>query len=1352
MSEISFQYKTKSEPRYEARFAYWPSESIEYGLVYQRYIALSDASTFNSPVAITKVATGLYQLYGLFVDLKPYETEYHNLFLSLDIVKDDMFSDTTQEQAHRTHYNLSTFLDVRNMALPLYVLNVYDDYYLSRHDTILNKYENPIASMDRDALSKQVLGQDIWLQQDYVLSKYSNLLLQKRYHNHLRYFQEWRHLAFTNHLDIMQSPGMLATFDKELNIYDTFALKLPTFRLNRWINPQGGFLDNDLSRLENIFMAPFDLEMNILPVYMLERADDTIHMNILPQIAEQYPRTHRMNIIPQIYGERSSFIGNINKTLICTPQRKYANAFRILFGKPGDKHGNVFKQVSGSVYLKHLDSHKVLWGYRHNNTAFMFQSAFVSKAVLTIGSQHNLESAFKDDNVMNYVIPTMVFRDKHVVSRFVTNTASKDKNTITPLRSVFAGLDHKILKDFIITTGTLDNPLTSLFEGIWMTADKAVIALFDNDVHGTKFNGGASIADSTFLGDNGKNITLYTSVSGMLGDKSVIVDPWQLYMYKDKAVLTLPVTNVDLSLDKKSIWAEDNTWFAYKDNHSIENWSQIFVSKDKASISVFGDNDFAYKDQYGISLWHGFEEANKDRASIFIQNLGSFGHKSNMSIEMHDSVFAFKNQLGTMLDTQMKLATKYSHSIYTFDDDWAFKGQHDIAIVNQLFTDKLMHNASLFRNVLANKAPQPVYIPDVDFVFKNEIAEHYIEKIRDSNFTNMIIPLSKVKHRAYIDSINSMVQKLAGNGYINHDVSGSVIPKDTSIPDLDLFCDKQAFDVYLDYKNTQITKVKVRGFVFEDVFVDKYQHLTALNASILVDKTISECWLNEEIKVHRKSYDGHIEGDLSTIVISRDIYCNNSIFVDKISQMCYYDYSTLWSQKQYSVMLDETFSVSRDQRHGYMLDCISPTIKKHVDTFYDYGVFTHKIIRESALFQQLHEVHTKAYDAGIRPDDFGNWAWVYETPDPFPGNVFGIDELLLPENDTRYEQFEDIIFNRQTMRPRNPVKVIDDHTFIAKFPIRHPLTSKHADIAVNYDDSAIKIEQFYGIETSVMHTIFLKFYRLWQSKIFEFGTMTMMQSVKLMMEYMYAWIMEYFSLDQLEQALRVFKLIRWYGETSIIQNSQYIISYEYDTLESKLTTGECLIPNNLNDPDATMYVDGKLGVIRNKPELIGQREASVTFEIKNKKNSSFTFSLSNTIGSVNIYINDALVDTVSRSTLNLMYELPYTGEPNIVRIEKPKEHNLNAFFYIGNIKVPNCTFKNLSIDFDPVLKAGNKPLNDIARKMIEYANLYEDRATIYEMLRKGNLGIGEIYKRLQEYWDLHHQDKSKGKRLTIKET
>ena len=79
MGEISFKYMRKYEPVYEAVFKYWFADSKEYSFAYQRYIALSDTSIFNDPVAISKVATGFYSLHDLFVDKVIHPTIEQNM-------------------------------------------------------------------------------------------------------------------------------------------------------------------------------------------------------------------------------------------------------------------------------------------------------------------------------------------------------------------------------------------------------------------------------------------------------------------------------------------------------------------------------------------------------------------------------------------------------------------------------------------------------------------------------------------------------------------------------------------------------------------------------------------------------------------------------------------------------------------------------------------------------------------------------------------------------------------------------------------------------------------------------------------------------------------------------------------------------------------------------------------------------------------------------------------------------------------------------------------------------------------------------------------------------------------------
>ena len=367
-----------------------------------------------------------------------------------------------------------------------------------------------------------------------------------------------------------------------------------------------------------------------------------------------------------------------------------------------------------------------------------------------------------------------------------------------------------------------------------------------------------------------------------------------------------------------------------------------------------------------------------------------------------------------------------------------------------------------------------------------------------------------------------------------------------------------------------------------------------------------------------------------------------------------------------------------------------------------------------------------------------NWAYVYQYDDPIDPNYdyYGIDELLLPEKDIDYSSFEETIFNKNTMTPRNPIKIIDNNTFIAKYPIKHP-TPNYEEIGIVYID----------VPTELMYAIFTKFYQVWYANIFKFGNMSMVDSLKLMLDYMYSYIVTTYSGSKyLEPALRVFKQIRWFGETSVMHNAQYKITCEYEDLKSNLQTGKCMIKNELSG----FFVDKNLKVLSTKSTSIGQ-EAYIKLCASNREDSQISFSVSLTKGNIDVYINDIHVDTIYSNHASITYDLPATDTENIIMLKRSTSNNYGNC-YVGNIVIKNGTYKNLNIEYDPELKAGNMPLNDIINKMVILANMYDNEGEAFEQFRKGNLAISELYKRLENYWELHHANKIKGKRLTIKET
>ena len=799
-------------------------------------------------------------------------------------------------------------------------------------------------------------------------------------------------------------------------------------------------------------------------------------------------------------------------------------------------------------------------------------------------------------------------------------------------------------------------------------------------------------------------------------------------------------------------------------------FDSVFVSKLSSDMSLFQDvvDTMTFKLGSSLTLWDEMSPISDSSYNVYTDTRMITLGKLKKDMMVYEEYWIARQQLDMYLNLKDMWISKDSSRIELLP--WVipiFRDAYMMDIYNHVHLTKSSHDI-----------PSAI---DVESVFRR-LSSLSIYGTPEGplweEVSGAVVPIYKNRQQGFIDNITSLVKKaIPGGLLLKQDLFASTIPHNAAF-NTDTFFDKVSLKTWMDYENEMIIKSQLHSAIHDGVaFVmkgrthaflgDDNKMISASKLGryathadqLFVDKLGNEAVIKQTSAWASKN--GKLTFEEDTYVATQKIGDRSEyfdqIFLERAPHLCYYDYGrTRWASIQpHSVQAEQARDLGfQKEKNAYILDFTTPGTRQMTPVFYDEYVLSDKVFRESSLANQLDWMKRVNAKCGIHPNDFGNWAWVYETPDPFQQNPFGIDELLIPENDIRYENFEELIFNKEYMRPRNPVKIINDTTFIAKFPSKHPI-KKFQDIGLDYEAGAIKFQNYFGVETEVMHAMFLRFYRIWQSKIFQFATMSMQQAVNQMLEYLFAWIPEYFPLEQVEQAYRVLKMIRWYGETAIIRNSQYIVSYELDTLQTTMKDGHCEIPNNLQceDPASTnntMFVDSSLRVIRNDPAQLGS-DAYVELYIDNKRNTTISFSLANTIGSVYVYLNGTLIDVQSTSALNLVYSIPFTGDVNTVRIEKPAAHNLNSVFYIGNIRVEKMSYKNLTVEFDPQLKAGNKPLNEIALKLVQFANLKDDRDRAYREALESNLGLSEMYKKLLDYWNLHHQNKTKGKRLTIKE-
>jgi hypothetical protein len=435
------------------------------------------------------------------------------------------------------------------------------------------------------------------------------------------------------------------------------------------------------------------------------------------------------------------------------------------------------------------------------------------------------------------------------------------------------------------------------------------------------------------------------------------------------------------------------------------------ISNDRKSMNIY-QNIAGSKDSLSFSIQDTGMMINKGGLSFTPDNSLLAASKDKSSMSITNQLWINKDSNKTTLSNEMVKSNKVTLNSY---------------VDKQTMIDKENYYSSVFQqgqDIIKNM----ISLSDVKFdtVIKNDIPTDYVN-ILVNDYAGMIIPISKVKQQGYIDHIDHMIQKVSGTGYINQDITASKMSSSGFLPSLDLFCDKKEFKSYIDYKNTQISKSKMHSMISKDTLVKKNHVYGNLNSDLLwankhsygtvessfwAKKSSSESLLTEQLQVQKKAIKGHIDNILNAIASMENLQTSNKLFVDKNEQICYYDYNMTWADKKgLDTLLNKQMIVDKQEQKTHLLDCVSPVIKSKVDTYYDYVIFATRPIRESGIYNQMIDMNKTYYSLNIPPEDFGNWAWVYETPDPIEKG-YGIDELLLPENDTRYENFKDIIFDK----------------------------------------------------------------------------------------------------------------------------------------------------------------------------------------------------------------------------------------------------------------------------------------------------------------------------------------------------
>ena len=750
------------------------------------------------------------------------------------------------------------------------------------------------------------------------------------------------------------------------------------------------------------------------------------------------------------------------------------------------------------------------------------------------------------------------------------------------------------------------------------------------------------------------------------------------------------------------------------------------------------------------------------------EQLHSFKKESSSIIKNNDKFFAYRKTPDIYLNSRELLVFRERYAI--------IRGINELFVYKKTQIPRIQGNfdGGIKEKYLINTNFQDDYY----FLLKEGLPS-----ILFGNNKYTIISANKNKNSIFLNELLKLLKNNKRFERINKDTTGSKIGHTIFSENIDFYCDKLSKrSNIMDYFNISAFKAEMNiNFISSDIYVNKDKKRTLLNELFFGIKAGKKSDILKNItflgvtKDKKNIFRKEIENARKKIKNTDFHVLDNLININKVLKGVriyklewFYNYKLIYMNQDIPLSKDIRNTLRYNEQDSFekllstdifeelqsleiqkIINVFKTEFGKKLDDPKNMSVIQSYLLDQEKVIQEVDDIYELAKiikEGHIIANNISDWAWVWEEDEPFD-DPYKIDELLLPENDTRYEDFENIIFNREIGKPRNPIKIIDDNTFIAKFPNHYPIKEK--DNKTNaYENIAI---EYLDVRTCIMRQVFLGYYKIWQDKIFEFSRMTIPQSAKKMLDYLYAWILMYFSEEDIPEALRSFRLVRWYLERAIIEDSEYYISYTPDDLTSgKLDTTNLAIPNNLKDNNS-MYIDTKNHIIRNNPDKLN-REAKLELYIDNKFDTKISFSL-HTMSTTYIMLNGEEIDKITLPfNSKLVYNIPYNEDGNVFTIMKKEEDNTDKEFFIGNIIINNMgTTGELDIEFNPKIQ-GNKSLSHVSKKIMNYINLYESNEDLIKSLLKGNVHISDVYQELLTYWEIHHEGKTKGKRLTIKRT
>ncbi len=813
---------------------------------------------------------------------------------------------------------------------------------------------------------------------------------------------------------------------------------------------------------------------------------------------------------------------------------------------------------------------------------------------------------------------------------------------------------------------------------------------------------------------------------------------------------------------------QDEQLLASKNSHEIYSDSYISLWRQNYKTEVNNSYEFAAKSSKEINVYEDMLQLNHAygrpifidenvNVSLYDKEInfyseGSLLAKGDAGIRMEDVFTLYKgaeairtNETGINLSKAPK-GIEFDDYYITFN-----KSPKGITEEDGLFIDKLPEGARIDENTFViDKGAEPAFrIYEDTWVNKNIHDSSIIydypwvsKNMHDSSIVYDYPWVSKNMHDSSIVYDYPWISKNMHDSSIVYDYPWVKKDRhDSSIVYENQFAAKTAKDIYVDSYILNVDKASRGIYLDENIHIDRISKGIRFDDNLTyIDKSAKGIGTEEDLFIGRDSSKALIDDNgLTADYDSREIAIEEIEFVDIDSKAI--ELFKQVSAKYYSrgIYIEEEIKLEKEYREIWFDDyCRYLGLKKEEGgARNDSDIRLNSAIKHGNLDYQGVNISKRKKDTYLPQQSNFLEIIHYEDPDPDKPPVImtgKIDELILPHKDYKYSNFIKKLINDDGTINWTYVKSYDSATgeYTISIPMENPI-SIYADIGRDYLD----------VDVAILEIVIYLVKKVWKDNMYKYIAFSAHDSLKHIMVEVDNLLIDY-GLDdhQREEAVRCMQLFRWYAEMAVLNNCEYIL--KFDTTKISVD----YYNKDLGDFQDIITFDNMEITDNYIIEPIDEtKTCGITFK-NNSINPGLPLNLSFRLYNINTSSSISIIDKDGESSIKTyeqgIHDITEELENRVMvrYIPSSKYQSIN----IANIVIDNKSIRGFTVIYKGKFGETNAVMQELLDSMLVVGEASDELKEKLKDVSPVTIAISTMVK----YFDLHHENKLKGKRLIIK--